>query len=60
MRSSYRGSVMSALISRLGGLRPRQRQAWRPAHLRRIVQIHFRLERLTLLARHARGRPTIV
>lgn len=51
---------MSALACLFGGFRPQQRQHWQPAHLRRIVQMHFRLERLTLPARYQLDRRTFI
>jgi hypothetical protein len=41
---------MSTIAYFLGGIR-HQRQHWQTAHLRNIVLMHFRLERLTLPAR---------
>ncbi len=42
---------MTTLAYLLGGFRPPQRQHWQAGQLRHIVQMHFRLERLTLPAR---------
>jgi hypothetical protein len=46
---------MSVLACLLGGFRSQRRQHWRAAHMRHIVQLYFRLERLTLPARSHGG-----
>jgi len=43
---------MNALARLLSGFCTQPRRHWQPGQLHRIVQIHFRLERLTIPARH--------